>query len=503
MTADDDDALALLVDGEELFTANFDDDDYEVGGGGGGEVPRESLAGSASGTVSRGSLLLSPIGPTKLPWQQHKQEEEEEEAKASLLALQIDGQNDYRYLRDLDPHAMLNTNNAWAGARHWKYATRSLFRKPTTSNTTEVEAEVGEEEREGKKAKKGKTASKKGKKDSEGIVTFSLERVDPKLFASSSSSSTTTTTSRQRRDPTLSTAAAERKMESEASLLLLPEEDERLTVKALCRLHTLPHLLLSPAFVHLQVLLQLQTRSTPAKAARGGGAGGRWKAMLGGGGQGVEEEEVVGSRQKKVVVDRVAAMERTEEMEEMEVVYDNYDMDDDHGGDYATYEGGAGGGGGEGYSDGVDPTASSPLKTTLTTSSSSALLQGLQVDTSKFVQAQRLVNKLQINYAKVSKRVNVAKLKEDLWEDIDNHLHLPPPPPPTSTTSPTQSDEATLSFQQLLREAHSEEKAEKVQKDASLAYYFICLLHLANEKNLKITGQEDMADLHITQDSSH
>lgn len=87
------------------------------------------------------------------------------------------------------------------------------------------------------------------------------------------------------------------------------------------------------------------------------------------------------------------------------------------------------------------------------------------------------------SYAKVSKRVNVAKLKADLWDQIDSSL------------APANAE---LSFQDLLQEAQSEQRAETVQKDASLAYYFICLLHLANEKNLKITGQEDMADLNIT-----
>ena len=38
------------------------------------------------------------------------------------------------------------------------------------------------------------------------------------------------------------------------------------------------------------------------------------------------------------------------------------------------------------------------------------------------------------------------------------------------------------------------------QKDVSCSYYFICLLHLANEKTLRIEDNLDMDDLIITKE---
>jgi condensin complex subunit 2 len=39
---------------------------------------------------------------------------------------------------------------------------------------------------------------------------------------------------------------------------------------------------------------------------------------------------------------------------------------------------------------------------------------------------------------------------------------------------------------------------EKQRQDISVAFCFICVLHLANENNLKILGDESMKDLVIT-----
>ncbi len=56
-----------------------------------------------------------------------------------------------------------------------------------------------------------------------------------------------------------------------------------------------------------------------------------------------------------------------------------------------------------------------------------------------------------------------------------------------------------LSFQKLVKDLSGGEEKQQ-QKDVSLAYYFICLLHLANENTLKISGLEDMSDLKIKYD---
>lgn len=57
-----------------------------------------------------------------------------------------------------------------------------------------------------------------------------------------------------------------------------------------------------------------------------------------------------------------------------------------------------------------------------------------------------------------------------------------------------------LSFQKLVKDLSIGQEKQQ-QKDVSLAYYFICLLHLANENKLEIKDQEDMSDLKIKYDT--
>ena len=100
------------------------------------------------------------------------------------------------------------------------------------------------------------------------------------------------------------------------------------------------------------------------------------------------------------------------------------------------------------------------------------------------------VEKIEIGYAKVAKQVDISALKRGLWELLAD--------------GPSTADPATLrmaseaSFQDVVARL-PEKIPEQKLPDISIAYNFICLLHLANEKGLEITGQPDMADLHVSQ----
>jgi condensin complex subunit 2 len=39
--------------------------------------------------------------------------------------------------------------------------------------------------------------------------------------------------------------------------------------------------------------------------------------------------------------------------------------------------------------------------------------------------------------------------------------------------------------------------AVKVPSNVTVSFYFICMLHLANEKGLELKGQEDLSDFQI------
>lgn len=91
-----------------------------------------------------------------------------------------------------------------------------------------------------------------------------------------------------------------------------------------------------------------------------------------------------------------------------------------------------------------------------------------------------------LRYATVAKRVNVKKLKHDLWSHLEDSMV--PGSCAEENTAPgqkiklekSQSQPNVLSFQDVISDISNEQK----QKDVSLSFYFICLLHLANEKVL-------------------
>jgi hypothetical protein len=95
----------------------------------------------------------------------------------------------------------------------------------------------------------------------------------------------------------------------------------------------------------------------------------------------------------------------------------------------------------------------------------------------------------------------VRKLKTDIWQKINNTLHVSAPsddepqddaenidpasgrrlniiPDADESVVKSKQTDDKLSFQQLISSLATEQR----QADVSLPYYFICLLHLANEK---------------------
>lgn len=100
-----------------------------------------------------------------------------------------------------------------------------------------------------------------------------------------------------------------------------------------------------------------------------------------------------------------------------------------------------------------------------------------------------------IHYEKRAKRVDVKKLKDNIWRDLTTSTAA------AETAAPSASD-AIQGQRQLsevishVRQMYPEQKAQ----DITPSFYFICLLHLANEKTLKIENSPDLRDLTIRQD---
>lgn len=93
----------------------------------------------------------------------------------------------------------------------------------------------------------------------------------------------------------------------------------------------------------------------------------------------------------------------------------------------------------------------------------------------------------------MSKRVNIQRLKADIWGNIRATLPNVDPTAITSTaqenapasTAPTLNKtssataEGGMSFQTMIADLAAGDEVR--QRDVTLPFYFICLLHLANE----------------------
>lgn len=109
-----------------------------------------------------------------------------------------------------------------------------------------------------------------------------------------------------------------------------------------------------------------------------------------------------------------------------------------------------------------------------------------------------------VQYARVAKKVDVRRLKEEMWrgigmgdpeEDIEDSILQNKTPAPSA---PMASD-GSLKFTDVVNNLQAV-YPRKQMADISTSYCFICLLHLANEKGLVIENEENFTDLTIRKD---
>lgn len=121
---------------------------------------------------------------------------------------------------------------------------------------------------------------------------------------------------------------------------------------------------------------------------------------------------------------------------------------------------------------------------------------------SQLVTQSRRTRPEYVQYARVAKKVDVHKLKMNIWGGLGFEAPQPPnpqaqePPPPRSLINP----EEPRMFTQVIKDLRGV-YPEKTMSDISTSYCFICLLHLANERGLKIDEVDDsMRELRIVKD---
>nr|PNR50721.1 hypothetical protein PHYPA_009907 [Physcomitrium patens] len=105
------------------------------------------------------------------------------------------------------------------------------------------------------------------------------------------------------------------------------------------------------------------------------------------------------------------------------------------------------------------------------------------------VAVRRKIQKVKVNDDETSKQVDVRNLKESLWSHLQNIQ---------ATIDEGESEKDARPFQNLLN-VLPEDYAATESDDVSVQLCFICLLHLANEHNLRIVDCPTMDDLQIFQ----
>ncbi|KAJ9560987.1 hypothetical protein OSB04_006147 [Centaurea solstitialis] len=107
-------------------------------------------------------------------------------------------------------------------------------------------------------------------------------------------------------------------------------------------------------------------------------------------------------------------------------------------------------------------------------------------DSIALVSQPRQVNKIEVEYDKTSKQVDVQALKETLWSSMQE-------------THGSTQETKTLSFQHLLSSFPTDNKKTKAAPIDVISPHlcFICVLHLANEHGLSIHGCANLDDLTI------
>ncbi|KAI0890566.1 barren [Annulohypoxylon maeteangense] len=106
-----------------------------------------------------------------------------------------------------------------------------------------------------------------------------------------------------------------------------------------------------------------------------------------------------------------------------------------------------------------------------------------------------------VQYARVAKKVDVRRLKEELWKGIGfpetpvdpDRSRLPTPP------EKVKEEEPTLKFTNVMNDLQAV-YPKTVMDDISTSFCFICLLHLANEKGLVIENTPELLELEIRKD---
>ncbi|XP_007957628.2 condensin complex subunit 2 [Orycteropus afer afer] len=132
-------------------------------------------------------------------------------------------------------------------------------------------------------------------------------------------------------------------------------------------------------------------------------------------------------------------------------------------------------------------------------------IQGLDIMTygeSNLIAEPQKVNKIEIQYARTAKKMDMKKLKQSMWSLLTEL---------SKKQADAEANHSEMENEEGLVEVADEKLFSGLAKDLkkslpplmaqnlSIPLAFACLLHLANEKNLKLEGTEDLSDVLVKQ----
>ncbi|XP_029915048.1 condensin complex subunit 2 [Myripristis murdjan] len=105
------------------------------------------------------------------------------------------------------------------------------------------------------------------------------------------------------------------------------------------------------------------------------------------------------------------------------------------------------------------------------------------------------VNKIEINYAKTAKKMDMKRLKNSMWTLLTESPEKPSEKAETLETSEVPGEKVFSETTETLLQRLPNTMAQNL----SVPLAFVALLHLANEKNLELVKVDDMSDIIIRQ----
>ncbi|XP_070621585.1 condensin complex subunit 2 [Erythrolamprus reginae] len=128
--------------------------------------------------------------------------------------------------------------------------------------------------------------------------------------------------------------------------------------------------------------------------------------------------------------------------------------------------------------------------------------QGLNINTygeANMVAEPQKVNKIEIQYAKTAKKMDMQRLKQTMWHILTEVPKTLTGEESEGTERKTPSVSTPKNLSSIMKELH-QRLPPVMAKNLSAPLAFSCMLHLANEKNLDLQRLEDLSDVLVLQE---